>query len=81
MKACRMVQKAMALAALGLAALTASAVNTFTAASGDWNTPGNWSEGIAPTNGESVVIDGNVSLTASTALLSSLTVRVRPMML
>ena len=74
MKACRMVQKAMALAAMGLAALTASAVNTFTAASGDWNTPGNWSEGIAPTNGESVVIDGNVSLTASTALLSSMTV-------
>lgn len=57
----------------GLCSL-AWAANMFTAASGDWNTPGNWSEGIVPTNGESVVIAGNVSLTNSTAALAALTV-------
>ncbi len=56
------------------ACLTAEAINTFMAVSGDWNAPENWSVVIVPTNGESVVINGNVSLTNSTEALASLTV-------
>ena len=54
--------------------LAAGAANTFTAVSGDWNVPGNWSEGIVPTNGETVVINGNATLTNSTGALASLAV-------
>lgn len=60
--------------AIAIGGLQAYAINVFTATSGDWNTPGNWSEGIVPTDGDSVVIDGNVSLTNSTAELASLSV-------
>ncbi len=60
-----------------LAMLTAPfaviAANTFTAASGDWNTAANWSEGV-PVAGEAVVIDGNATLTNATPALSSMTV-------
>lgn len=56
--------------------LSSWAANTFTAVTGnDWNTPGNWSGGV-PTAGQDVIIDGDVSLTNSTAALASLTVNV-----
>ena len=60
-----------------LAMLTAPfaviAANTFTAASGDWNTAANWSEGV-PVAGQAVVIDGDATLTNATPALGSLTV-------
>ena len=60
-----------------LAMLTAPfaviAANTFTAASGDWNTAANWSEGV-PVAGQDVVVDGNAMLTNATPALASLTV-------
>ncbi len=64
-----------ALSTLVCLCLSAGAANTFTAVSGnDWNTLVNWSAGIVPTNGESVVINDNVTLTNSTASLASLSV-------
>ena len=51
----------------------ANAANTFTAASGDWNTPGNWDGGV-PVAGQEVVINGSATLTNATPALASLTV-------
>lgn len=50
--------------------LCASATNTFTTA-GDWQLAGNWSSNSVPTNGEDVLINANVSLTNSTAVLAN----------
>lgn len=78
MKACRMVQKAMALAAMGLAALgtplTASAVTRTWTGTANWSTAANWG-GTLPADGDDVVVaSGAVTLTAATPALTSVTV-------
>ncbi len=70
----RLIRHLCAAATLSLSASVALATNTFTVVSGnDWNTPANWSAGHVPTDGEDVVINGNVTLTNATAALASYT--------
>lgn len=57
-----------------LASLSARGINTFTAASGDWDDPANWLEGVVPGEGADVIINGNATLTNSTPQLASLVV-------
>lgn len=78
MKTTRMVQKAMALAALGMATLgtplTASAVTRTWTGTANWSTAANWG-GTLPVDGDDVVVaSGAVTLTAATPALASVTV-------
>src|ERR1035437_1823699 len=50
--------------------LSASATNIFTTA-GDWNLAGNWSANSVPGDGEDVVINANVTLPNTTAVLAN----------